>query len=85
MCDCGDGGREVTAREDAGEGWFQIVLAKESQADIFDVGDGFEDGAEREAKGRGHVVVGREIRWESRFVRWVHTVSTGINKRKVTT
>ena len=74
----------MAAREDAGEGWFEIVLAKESQADIFDVGDGFEDGAEREAKGRGHVVVGREIR-KGAQAQWVHIVSTGINKWKVTT
>lgn len=58
----------MTAREDAGEGWLEIVLAKESQADIFDVGDGFEDGA-KEATVRGHVVVGGEIRWEKEQVR----------------
>jgi len=47
----------VAAREDAGEGWFEMVLAKESQAGILDVEDGFEDGAEREeARVRGHVV-----------------------------
>ena len=57
----------MAAREDAGERWFEIVLAKECQADIFDVGDGFEDGAEREAKGRGHGGVGREIRKERRY------------------
>jgi hypothetical protein len=36
------------------------VLAKVSQVGILDIRDGFEDGAEREARDRGHVVVGKK-------------------------
>lgn len=45
--------------EDAGEGWLEMVLAKVSQTGIFGVKNGFEDGAERETRGWGHVVVGK--------------------------
>jgi len=37
-----------------------MVLAKERYAGILDVEDGFEDGTEREARSRGHVVVEKE-------------------------
>lgn len=52
----------MATREDAGEGWLEMVLAKESQVGILDIGDGFEDDTEREMRSSGHVVVGkREI------------------------
>lgn len=50
----------MAAWEDAREGWLEMVLAKESRVGILDVGDGFEYGAEREARDWGHVVVGKK-------------------------